>query len=536
MTHPQTPYRPALFALGLLLLSGAGLAGPPRYLITTGIDCQDPETDGCGTVVLDPARADYQKNNVVIVTAVPATDWRFDHWEGDLGGTENPTTLRVSGAHTVTAVFALGPMPPPPPPPPGVDRPPLPTERMIVGYFAQWTIYRRDYLVRDVEASGAADALDVINYAFAAPDENLRCASLDSFADYGKRFDASESVDGIADTVAQPLKGNFNQLLKLKAMHPHLRVLMSLGGWTQSFRFSDAALPENREVFVDSCIDMFIRGDVAPGISAAGVFDGLDIDWEYPGSCGETCDFRAEDRENFVALLALFRERLELLEDEVEAATGTRPEYLLTIAAPAGEAQYTPIDLAGIDEPLDWINVMSYDFHGGWESSGPANHQAPLYKSPCDAEDADWSDKALQAYLAAGVPPSKLLLGVPFYGRGWRGVAPVDDGLCQRAGGVPRGSYEKGVDDFEVLDADGHPDFWDEATATHWTYDGSEFWSYDDERSLGWKADYANGLSPAGEATGRKLRGIFFWELSGDAPDGRLLRSLRQDLGTTSAP
>ncbi len=534
MKHSRIPYRPMLLALGLLLLAGTGLAGPPRYPITTGVLCSGSTVADCGAVVLDPARADYQKNNVVIVTAVPAGDWRFDHWEGDLGGTDNPTTLRVSGAHTVTAVFTDG-LPPPPPPPPGVDRPPLPTERMIVGYFAQWTIYRRDYLVRDVEASGAADALDVINYAFAAPDENLRCASLDTFADYGKRFDAGESVDGVADTVAQPLKGNFNQLLKLKAMHPHLRVLLSLGGWTQSFRFSDAALEENREAFVDSCIDMFIRGNVAPGVSAAGVFDGLDIDWEYPGSCGETCDFRPEDRQNFVALLELFRTKLDALEDEVEQVTDTRPEYLLTIAAPAGQAQYDPIDLARIHGPLDWINVMTYDFHGGWESSGPANHQAPIYRSPCDATDADWSDKALQAYLGAGVPPSKLLLGVPFYGRGWRGVASVNDGLCQSAGGVPRGTYEKGVDDFEVLDADGHPDFWDEATATHWTYNGNEFWSYDDERSLGWKADYANGLRPPDGATRPTLRGVLFWELSGDAPDGRLLRSLRESLGTAPA-
>jgi chitinase len=103
------------------------------------------------------------------------------------------------------------------------------------------------------------------------------------------------------------------------------------------------------------------------------------------------------------------------------------------------------------------------------------------------------------------------------------------------AGGVPRGTYEKGVDDFEVLDADGHPDFWDEATATHWTYNGNEFWSYDDERSLGWKADYANGLRPPDGATRPTLRGVLFWELSGDAPDGRLLRSLRESLGTAPA-
>ena len=158
-----------------------------------------------------------------------------------------------------------------------------------------------------VASSGAAQQMNVMNYAFAAPDANLKCASLDTFADYGKRYDASESVDGVADTVSQPLKGNFNQILKLKKLNPALRVLISLGGWTESYRFSDVALPANREAFVTSCIDMFIKGNVATGISAAGVFDGIDVDWEYPGSCGATCAFRPEDKQNFVALLAEFR-------------------------------------------------------------------------------------------------------------------------------------------------------------------------------------------------------------------------------------
>ena len=500
-----------LAALSSLLLSLSALAGAPLYTIERVVV-------GTGQILLDPDKAGYQKNNIVIVTAQPAAGWTFDHWEGALSGSQNPATLRVSGNHVVTAVFVDTSTPPP-----GADRPPLPAKQLVVGYFAQWTIYRRGYLPRHVEASGAAAAMNVINYAFAAPDENLRCASLDTFADFGRRFEASESVDGVADTVSQPLKGNFNQLLKLKARHPHLRVLLSLGGWTQSFRFSDAALPQNRAAFVASCIDMFVRGNVAPGISAAGVFDGLDVDWEYPGSCGETCSFRPEDRENFPVLLAEFRSQLNALEDEVEAATGKRPEYLLTIAAPAGAAHYGPIDVGAVHGPLDWINVMAYDFHGSWESTGPANHHAPLYRSSCDAPSADWADKAILSYVAAGVPPSKLLLGAPFYGRGWRGVAAVNYGLCQPAAGVPRGVYEKGINDFEVLDAQARPDFYDQPTGTHWTFNGSEFWSFDDATSIGWKADYVNGAG---------LRGMMFWELSGDAPDGRLLRALRDRLGT----
>ncbi len=506
--------------LGLAVAFGclSAAAAPPQYTITTHVQ-------GEGSVVLDPALDSYKKNNMVTVTAVPAGDWRFDHWEGDLSGEANPETLRVSGDHTVTAVFTKGsvePPPPPPPPPPGGDRPPLPASQLVVGYFAQWTIYRRDYLPADIVASNSAEDLDVINYAFAGIDESLRCVSLDPFADYGQRYDADESVDGVADTVAQPLKGNFNQLKKLKAMYPHVRVLLSIGGWTESYRFSDAALPANREAFVASCIDTFMSGEVEPGISVAGVFDGLDIDWEYPGSCGNTCDYRPEDEQNFPALLAEFRKQLEALEDQVESDTGVRPEYLLTIAAPAGAANYAPMDLGAAADSLDWINIMAYDFHGGWESSGPANHHAALFRSPCDGPDSDWGDKAVAAYLAAGVPANKLLLGVPFYGRGWRGVAAVDDGLCQPARGVPRGTYEKGIDDYEVLENAGDPGFWDDATATHWTYDGNEFWSYDDARSLDVKAGYVNENS---------LRGVMFWELSGDSPDGALLDALREALG-----
>jgi chitinase len=518
-TRISWPLRPILLVLALLTIPVAQAA--PQYTITVNVV-------GQGTVVLDPLKTSYQRNNIVTLTAVPAAadDWSFARWEGDLGGSQNPTTLRVSRNHTVTAVFTQGSSGggggggggTEPPPPTGE----LPSSGMIVGYFAQWTIYRRGYLPKHVAQSGAVNDLHVINYAFAAPDANLRCASLDSFADYEKRFDASESVDGVGDSVSQPLKGNFNQLLKLKVRNPALRVLISLGGWTQSHRFSDVALTEqSRRDFVASCVDMFIKGNVAPGVSAAGVFDGIDLDWEYPGSCGNTCDFRAEDRQNFPLLLAEFRRQL----DAYGASRNRR--YLLTIAAPAGAANYGAIDVGAIHPFLDWINVMAYDFHGGWESLGPTNHHAALYPAACESAQGNWGDKAMQAYLGGGVPPAKLLLGVPFYGRGWRGVAAVGDGLCQPASGVPRGTYEKGIEDFEVLEAKGRPDFWSAAQGAHWTFDGSEFWSYDDVCSAGWKANYANS---------RGLRGAMTWELSGDDPAGSLLKALRGRFAGAPAP
>jgi chitinase len=500
----------ALVAAGAagLLLSLAAYGGAPLYTITVSVV-------GGGEVTLDPEKAGYQKNNIVTLTAVPATGWSFVGWSGDLSGTQNPITLRVSGNHAVTASFAEGGTgggggggggaePPAVPPPTGL----LPDRGMVVGYFAQWTIYRRGYLPKHVFTSGSLGRLDVINYAFAAPDANGRCASLDTFADWGRRYDASESVDGVADAVSQPLKGNFNQLIKLKAKNPALRVLISLGGWTESYRFSAIAADEQkRKDFVASCVDMFIRGHFADGIVQTGIFDGIDLDWEYPGSCGATCDFSPADRQNFVALLKEFRAQLEAQE------AIDRRDYLLTIAAPAGKAHYDPIDLAGIEPYVDWINVMAYDFHGGWESAGPTNHIAALFPSACESSDGDWADKAIRAYLGSGITAGKLVLGMPFYGRGWRAAA-VGDGLCVPASGVPRGTYEKV-----------RPGFGDAATGTHWDFDGSQFWSYDNPESAGWKADYANC---------RGLRGVMFWELSGDDPSATLLDSLHGKLETAS--
>jgi len=503
----RTSLRFVLLAVITSLVWPFSLYGAPLYKITVQID-----PTGGGTVLLDPQKDGYAKNNIVTVSASPATGMTFIGWGGALSGTQNPTTLRVSGNQTVIAHFATdsGGGGTNPPPPSGT----LPTKGMVVGYFAQWTIYRRGFLPKHVASSGAVQQLNVLNYAFAAPDATLKCASLDTFADYGKRFDATESVDGVADTVSQPLKGNFNQILKLKKLNPRLRVLISLGGWTESYRFSDAALPANREAFVASCIDMFVKGNVAAGVSAAGVFDGIDVDWEYPGSCGATCDYRLEDKQNFIALLAEFRKQLGVL-----GQTNGR-EYLLTVAAPAGYAQYSKMDLPGIAPYVDWVNVMAYDFHGGWETAGPTNHSSALFQSTCEKPDGDWADKAIKAYVGALIDPAKVVLGMPFYGHGWR-TSNVPPGLCLAATGVPRGTYEKGVEDYEVLAARYAPSFQDDKTGTQWTFDGSTFWSFDDLTSAPWKADYANC---------RGLRGMMIWELSGDDSNGSLLTGMSTQL------
>src|SRR5699024_6326634 len=157
--------------------------------------------------------------------------------------------------------------------------PPADPGDYVVGYFTNWGIYDRDYQVKDIVDSGSADKLTHILYAFGNV-QNGQCTVGDSFADYEKTFTAEESVDGEADAWDDPLRGNFNQLKKLKEQNPNLKVLWSFGGWTWSGGFGEAAA--NAESFADSCYDLIhdSRWD--------GVFDGIDIDWEYPNDCGET--------------------------------------------------------------------------------------------------------------------------------------------------------------------------------------------------------------------------------------------------------
>lgn len=395
-----------------------------------------------------------------------------------------------------------------------------PSEKTIVGYFAQWAIYRRNYLVKNVDTSGSAARLTHINYAFADISDSMRCASADAFADYNKAFDAAESVDGVGDTFATPVKGNFNQLYKLKQKYPHLKILISVGGWTLSKNFSTAALPENRAAFVSSCVDMYLKGVFEAEKVNPNVFDGIDLDWEYPGACGNTCDFRPEDTQNFTALLAEFRSQMSLLGQQ------TGKNYLLTVATSAGESHIAKLELGRIHPYLDWINVMTYDFRGAWNAQ--TGLQSPLYGDPADPLYADhlWSDNAINVYLAGGVPLNKLTMGVPFYGRGWGGVppGPNGDGLYQTATGrPPRGKWENGIDDYKEMvarEATFRKFFHPVAQSTY-IYDGRAFWTYDDPASMANKASYI--LS-------RGLLGGMFWELSGDTSSIALLSSLYNGL------
>ncbi|MFJ1701834.1 glycoside hydrolase family 18 protein [Kitasatospora sp. NPDC088346] len=403
-------------------------------------------------------------------------------------------------------------------------------EGQRVGYFTQWGIYG-GFSAKKVQTSGQAGKLTVVNYAFGNVSAEGTCFEAnaagvgDAWADYQRPVGADEAVDGVADTAEQPLKGNFNQLRKLKAANPQLRAVISLGGWSWSRNFSDAALTDaSRRKFVASCLDLYLKGDLpqlgsAEGGrgAAAGVFDGIDVDWEYPGGGGDPGNVvRPEDGRNYTLLMQEFRHQLDAL------GARSRTHYLLTAAVPANETRADRLEVARVARSVDWLNLMTYDLHGSWETLGPTDHNANLYSDRRDpaAENRGYSaDRVVRHYLDKGLPPAKAVLGVPFYGYGWTGVpAGSAYGLHQPATGLAQGGtlpYNRIKD----LPGTVHHD-WPHGAS--WKYDGTDFWSYDTPELLVRKAQYSrwNGLG-----------GVMVWSLDSDDDRGSLVTAVDKGLG-----
>jgi chitinase len=403
---------------------------------------------------------------------------------------------------------------------------------LSVAYYTQWSAKERDYHVADLVGTGSAERLTHIQYAFGNVSAEGECFMTDeegegdALADYGHTVPAGDSVDGVADDPAQELRGNFNQLLKLKEENPHLSISISLGGWNWSRYFSDAALTEeSRERLVESCVDLYLRGDLpelngAGGEGAAyGVFDGIDLDWEWPGTDGNPHNVvRPEDKENFTALVQEFRDQLDELGEE------TGRHFELSSFMPAGPWRIdTGYELDEIMPNFDFITVQGYDYHGTWESV--TNHQSNLAPDPRDPGDVISTQTTVQAYLDRGVDPEKIVLGVPFYSQGWTGVepGPEGDGLFQPAEGPAPGTYADGTEEYRNLKGlSGFDLHRNDDLGTAWLYDGETFWTFDDEVSMTQKTDWV---------TDNGLGGVMIWSIDGDDAEGSLLTAIDAALG-----
>ncbi|MGW3863997.1 glycoside hydrolase family 18 protein [Streptomyces sp. NPDC005047] len=387
----------------------------------------------------------------------------------------------LAGAGTATAT-----------PPPQAPATQAAAGSKVVGYFTEWGTYDRKYYVKNVETSGSGAELTHINYAFGNVTGG-KCAMGDAYAATDRAYTAAESVDGTADAWDQPLRGNFNQLLKLKQKHPDLKILWSFGGWTWSGGFTEAA--KDPAAFAQSCYDLVENSKWAD------VFDGIDIDWEYPGACGLSCD--ESGRDAFPKLMSALRAKFG-------------QDYLVTAAITADATAGGKIDAAdyaGAAQYVDWYNPMTYDFFGAWDATGPTAPHSPL-TSYSGIPKADYHSSATIAKLKGlGVPASKLLLGIGFYGRGWTGVTQSEPGGT--ATGPAKGTYENGIEDYKVLKASCPAT--GTVAGTAYAKCGSDWWSYDTPQTIATKMSYKNEQG---------LGGTFFWELSGDTANGELIKAI----------
>ncbi|MDT0613692.1 glycoside hydrolase family 18 chitinase [Streptomyces lancefieldiae] len=369
-------------------------------------------------------------------------------------------------------------------------------DEVKLGYFTNWGVYGRNYHVKNLVTSGSAEKITHINYAFGNV-QGGKCTIGDAYADYDKAYTADQSVDGVADTWDQPLRGSFNQLRKLKAKYPHIKVIWSFGGWTWSGGFPDAV--KNPAAFAKSCHDL------VEDPRWADVFDGIDLDWEYPNACGLSCD-TTSTKNAFSSMMKAMR--AEFGNDLVTAATTAD-------ASDGGKIEAA--DYGAAAPYIDWYNVMTYDFFGAWAKNGPTAPHSPLTSYDGIPQQGFNSAEAIAKFKATGVPADKLLLGIGFYGRGWTGVTQAAPGGT--ATGPAAGTYETGIEDYKVLKnscpATGT------IAGTAYAHCGTNWWSYDTPATIKSKMDWA-------EQQG--LGGAFFWEFSGDTANGELVSAIDSGL------
>jgi chitinase len=374
--------------------------------------------------------------------------------------------------------------------------PPDPTGAHVVGYVTNWGVYARNYQIKDIETSGAAARLTHLIYAFGGTDGG-RCTITDPNADHQRAVSAADSVDGVADPADQQVRGSINQLRKLKRLHPKLQILWSFGGWTSSAGFTDAA--RDTGAFADSCHDI-VEDD-----RWADVFDGIDVDWEYPNACGLTCD--ASGPAAFKNVTSALRSRFG-------------SNALVTAAITADGSTGGKIDVAdyaGAVNNLNWLMPMTYDYFGAFNAQGPTAPHSPLTSYTGIPQAGFNSDAAIQKLKSKGIPAAKLLLGVGFYGRGWTGVTQATPGGT--ATGAAPGTYEAGIEDYKVLKtkcpATGT------VGGTAYGFCNGQWWSYDTPSTIAGKMTYAKNQG---------LGGAFFWEASGDTANGELITAVSNGL------
>lgn len=476
-----------------------------------------PILAGCNTSgINDPAPVPAPTSTTSTTSASPTKPRPTATTEAFLPSTDTPEKPRPTSTIATTA-----PRKPTTTPTSNPVRP-IDTALQFGAYFIEWGVYSRDYVPADIPAN----QLNTIYYAFISPDDLdndglFECVFYDSQAALDEPI--SRLVPGTDEPASENL-GMINQLAVLKRTHPNLRVMMSVGGAGDSDNFPRIASNEGqRKHFAKSCIDLM----------GASHFDGIDIDWEFP---------EAADRDDFTDLLQTFRDEL----DRFGADTGA--QYPLSIAAPIYEDYLDAIDIPNIAPIVSWANLMAYDFYGGWESS--TGHGAPLCPTAQDPHGPNYNGSAgVRLWIDGGMPPSKINLGLPYYGTGFQHLQSrgLDKNLPGKFADITPEDYVYGtwdktesvspassfdywdiaerfagafVPSTEPLDAlNNYTRYWDDeqgmpflSTPDAFRQSGDGLWlTYDDPQSLARKVQYARTQG---------LGGVFVWELSQERKPG----------------
>ncbi|KAI1823786.1 endochitinase [Xylaria intraflava] len=341
-------------------------------------------------------------------------------------------------------------------------------------YFTNWGIYGRNYQPAQLPAS----QLNQVLYAFANFRSDGTVYSSDTYSDLEKHYSGDSWND-----VGTNAYGCVKQLYILKKANRQLKVLLSIGGWTYSPGFAAAASSDaTRTTFANTAVELVKNWG----------FDGIDIDWEWPAS--ET------EANNMVSLLSAIRQKL----DSYSSQYAKNYHFILSVALPAGPDNYSKMKLSQMNAAgVDQFNMLAYDYAGAWDKT--SGHQANLYKDPARPLDTPFStDVPIKAYIAAGVPANKIILGMPLYGRAFEST----NGLGQPYTGVGSGSWENGIWDYKVLPRSG-AEYYDSTAGATYSYDNAtkELITYDNVDMIKRKVQYIQS---------KGLAGSMFWEASGD--------------------